>query len=83
MNLDVVLIAIRRLNGADPRMLVGNVALGDPRQLHTPVDGYSRVVLPTGQQLVDFCPHDASGSSLERYAVQVWLSLHDRSLDRR
>jgi hypothetical protein len=21
-------------------MLVGNVALGDPRQFHTPVDGY-------------------------------------------
>jgi hypothetical protein len=69
LNPDVVIVAIGRLNGADPRMLVGNVALADPRQFHTPVDGYDRVVLPTGQQLVDLSPYDGGGSALKRYAV--------------
>ena len=49
LNLDVVVIAITGLNGTDPGMLVRNVAFSDPRQLHTPVDGYERIVLPTAQ----------------------------------
>jgi hypothetical protein len=50
LNLDVVVIAITGLNGTDPRMLVGDVALSDPSQLHAPVDSYDRIVLTTGQQ---------------------------------
>jgi hypothetical protein len=81
LNLDVVIAAIAGLNGTDPGMLVGNVALGDRRQLHTPIDGYDRIILYTGQQLVDLSPYDGGSSPLKRDTVQVRLPLRDRSLD--
>jgi hypothetical protein len=81
LNLDVAIVAITGLKGTDPRILVGDIALSDPRQFHAPVDNYDRIVLSTAQQLVDLSLHNGGGSSLKRYAVQVWISLHDRSFD--
>jgi hypothetical protein len=74
LDLDVVLIAITSLKGTDTGILVANVALSKPPQLHTPIDQHRRIIVSSSQQLVDLRKHartrpshrERSGSNNDR-----------------
>jgi hypothetical protein len=83
LNLDVVLIAIFWLKRANPRVLISNVALGEPPQLHTPINQHHGIISFGSQQLLDLCEHKSSSSPRKRYAVQLRVSLQDHSFDSR
>jgi hypothetical protein len=61
MDLNIVIVAVFTLNWADPRVLEGYVARGNPSELQVPVDQFGRLVFCRSQQLIDLRQDTSSG----------------------